>query len=107
MLLPSGRWLLVHAARLIGPKGGDGIAVMLQPARRSQLATLIIELYGLTKQECRVTELLVRGLGIDDIAHTLSISRHTVRDHVKVIFAKLGVTSRPELTAKIVDEHVA
>jgi hypothetical protein len=34
--------------------------------------------------------------------------RHTVRDHTKAIFAKLGVTSRPELTAMLYhDHHVA
>jgi DNA-binding CsgD family transcriptional regulator len=29
------------------------------------------------------------------------ISRHTLRDHTKAIFAKVGVGSRPELTAAL------
>lgn len=104
--LPSGRWLFVHASRLIGSDGGDDrVAVMLEPAKRSQLAPLIVELYGLTAREREVTELLVRGLAIEEIAHTLSISLHTVRDHVKAIFGKVEVASRPELTAKLVHEH--
>jgi DNA-binding CsgD family transcriptional regulator len=103
--LPSGRWLLVHASRLIAQDGlDDCIAVILEPAKRSQLASLLFTLYGLTQRERKVTELLVRGLALEDIARALSISLYTVRDHVKAIFAKVGVGSRPELTAKLVHE---
>jgi DNA-binding CsgD family transcriptional regulator len=34
----------------------------------------------------------------------MTISRHTVRDHFKAIFAKLGVASRPELTARFLPD---
>jgi DNA-binding CsgD family transcriptional regulator len=63
------------------------------------------KLYELTQREQQVTQLLVRGLAIDEIAQTLWLSRHTVRDHVKAIFSKTGVTSRPELTAKLFAEQ--
>jgi DNA-binding CsgD family transcriptional regulator len=39
------------------------------------------------------------------IAADLAISRHTVRDHTKAIFGKLGVTRRQELTARRCHEH--
>jgi hypothetical protein len=45
------------------------------------------------------------ALGVDAECETLWLSRHTVRDHVKAIFAKVGVTSRPELTAKLFAEQ--
>ena len=49
--------------------------------------------------------MLLRGLPIEEIAASLWISRHTVRDYTKAIFAKLGVGSRPELTAKLFHDH--
>jgi DNA-binding CsgD family transcriptional regulator len=104
--LTSGRWLLIRAAQL---QHGDGraerTAVILEPARSAELAPLIIELYELSPRERQVTELLLRGLPIEQIAAALWISRHTVRDYTKAIFAKLGVGSRPELTAKLFHDH--
>ena len=74
---------------------------------RAQLASLIVDLYGLTEREREVTELLVRGLAIKEIATTLSMSLHTTRDHIKAVFAKFRVSSRPELTAKLFHDHYA
>jgi DNA-binding NarL/FixJ family response regulator len=59
----------------------------------------------LTEREREVTQLLVRGTPIDEIARALWIFQHTVRDHTKAIFAKLGVNSRPELTAMLYHDH--
>jgi DNA-binding NarL/FixJ family response regulator len=42
-----------------------------------------------------------RGASTADIAGELFLSTHTVRDHVKAIFAMVGVTSRGELVAKL------
>jgi DNA-binding CsgD family transcriptional regulator len=100
------RWLLVHGAVLRGPGGArPRSAVVLEPARGAELAPLVVRLYGLTERERDVTAQLARGLSIDDIGRTLFISRHTVRDHVKAIFAKVRVNSRAELTAKLFYEH--
>jgi len=102
----SGRWLVLHATRLHDKAGGsERVAVMIEPARRAELASLVVELYELSEREQQVTQLLVRGLAIDEIAGALWLSRHTVRDHVKAIFGKVGVASRPELTAKLFAEH--
>ena len=104
--LRSGRWLLVHGARLNSPTAADArTAVVLEPARRADLAPLIVDLYELTDRERDVTQLLVSGRSIDEIAAALHISRHTVRDHTKAIFAKCAVKSRPELTAMLFHEH--
>lgn len=104
--LPSGGWLLVHAARLRGKRDPARTAVVIEPARRAELAPLMFELHELTERERQVTQLLVSGKPVDAIAQSLWISPHTVRDHIKAIFAKLGVSSRPELTAMLFHEHV-
>jgi DNA-binding CsgD family transcriptional regulator len=98
--LPGGGWLLVHADVLDGSVPGR-IAVVLEPADRAQLLPLLFALHGLTGREREVAELLVAGRSTDEIAEALHISRHTLRDHVKAIFAKVGVSSRPELTAAL------
>jgi DNA-binding CsgD family transcriptional regulator len=36
----------------------------------------------------------------------MCISRHTVNDHIKVIFSKCGVTSRGELVARLFADHI-
>jgi len=99
--LDSGIWLYVHAAVLRDARGEPTrTAVMLEPADRSQLLPLLVEVHGLSERERQVTEMLLAGLPTNELAARLSISRHTLRDHCKAIFAKLGVASRPELTAR-------
>jgi DNA-binding CsgD family transcriptional regulator len=105
--LDSGAWLLIRATQLrASDRTAERTAIVLEPARRSELAPLIVQLYELSDREREVTELLLRGLPIESIGSSLSISKHTVRDHTKAIFGKLGVSSRPELTAKLFHEHV-
>ncbi|MGQ0479684.1 MAG: LuxR C-terminal-related transcriptional regulator [Pseudonocardia sp.] len=41
------------------------------------------------------------------MARHLHLSPHTVRDYVKAVFEKVGVTSRGELVAKLFAEHYA
>jgi DNA-binding CsgD family transcriptional regulator len=53
----------------------------------------------LTPREREVAELLLRGCSSDAVALRLSISRHTVKDHRKHIFARLGISSLAELFA--------
>jgi predicted transcriptional regulator len=43
--------------------------------------------------------------GTAEIADELFLSAHTVRDHVKAIFAKVGVSSRGELVARLFAEY--
>jgi DNA-binding CsgD family transcriptional regulator len=121
MRIPTGGWLLVHADVLVDgdhvdgdhvdgdhvdgdhgdSSGSERVAVMLEPAGPAEMLPLLLALHGLTDRERQVTELLIGGHGTDDIAERLSISRHTLRDHLKSIFSKVGVSSRAELTASL------
>lgn len=100
----SGRWLRVTAAPMEGIDGQ--IAVMLEPARAADLTPILLESYGLTDREVEIVILLARGLTTKDIAAELSLSPHTVRDHVKAIFDKAGVNSRGELVARLFAQHL-
>jgi DNA-binding CsgD family transcriptional regulator len=58
-------------------------------------------------REREITQLIARGVGTAEIAARLHLSRHTVRDYVKAVFAKVGVSSRGELVATLFGEHYA
>ena len=102
----SGRWLSVHASALRNPRGGSApIAVTIEPAKSSQIAPIIVEAYCLTAREQQITQAVARGLSNQEIAGELFLSAHTVRDHLKAVFAKVGVGSRGELVAKLFADH--
>ncbi len=54
----------------------------------------------LTRRERDVARLVVRGLGDAEIAGRLVISRHTVNQHLKSIYRKLGVEGRVDLAIR-------
>jgi DNA-binding CsgD family transcriptional regulator len=106
--LISGKWLTVHAAPLHTDIPNPAtVAVTLAPATPAELEPLRLALHGLTPREREVAQLLARGASNEEIAKALWISRHTVKDHVKAIYAKLRVGGRAELTAKLFHEHIA
>jgi DNA-binding NarL/FixJ family response regulator len=58
----------------------------------------------LTEREREILDLLARGLSNADIADRLTISVHTVRNHVANVSAKLGAHSKLEVLAIAVRE---
>jgi DNA-binding NarL/FixJ family response regulator len=50
----------------------------------------------LSAREVQVLELIVRGLANKQIAYSLSIAEHTVKNHVKNILSKLAVQDRTQ-----------
>lgn len=101
----AGRWLVCHASCLRGAVGDT--AVVIEPAKQSEIVPIIAEAYELAPRERDVTRLIARGLGTAEIARRLHLSGHTVRDYVKAIFDKVGVSSRGELVATLFAEHYA
>ena len=102
----GGAWLLIHASALRGPDGAIGdTAVVIEPAKASEVAPLIVEAYGLTPREVEVTCAAARGLTTPEIAKRLHLSRYTVQDHLKAVYEKVGVSSRGELVAKMFADH--
>jgi DNA-binding CsgD family transcriptional regulator len=104
----SGRWLVCHASCLRDADGRIGnTALVIEPAKASEIAPIITEAYALTLRERQITQLVAQGAGTAEIAARLHLSAHTVRDYVKAIFEKVDVSSRGELVARLFAEHYA
>jgi DNA-binding CsgD family transcriptional regulator len=101
-----GTWLVCHASLLCDADDVlTGVAVVIEPASAAEVAPIIVQAYDLTDREQQITSLIARGASTADIAEELFLSAHTVRDHVKAIFAKVGVNSRGELVAQLFADH--
>ena len=97
----DGRWILVRGA-LLGDGGADAPTVLtIEPADTGRTLELDLDIHGLTAREREVVRTVLTGVGSAEIAMQLGISVHTVQDHLKSVFAKIGVTSRRELVATL------
>jgi DNA-binding CsgD family transcriptional regulator/PAS domain-containing protein len=99
--------LYVSPIRLQGASPADPLPadlVMVQlidPERQIELdAGHLQEVMALTAAESRVAARLCRGDTATDIAQALSLSPHTVRDHVKHIYSRVGVSKQSEFVAR-------
>jgi NarL family two-component system response regulator LiaR len=59
---------------------------------------------NLTPREREVLALMVKGMGNTEIAEVLVIGLSTTKSHVSSILAKLGVTSRTEVIAMVMED---
>jgi DNA-binding CsgD family transcriptional regulator len=73
------------------------------PIRTADLRPHLLAL-GLSAREAEVVTALLRGLRNAEIARALFITEWTVKDHLKHVFAKLGVRSRGGLLKTLLDE---
>ena len=104
----SGQWLVLHAAPLTGSNGWRGeVIVTLDEARAPEVMPLLAAGFGLTAREQDIVQMVLRGASTTEIAGALSLSRYTVQDHLKAVFAKVGVNSRRQLSARVFVEHYA
>lgn len=60
--------------------------------------------YGLTPRECQVAALLAKGRDIPYICEELSLSKNTVRTHMRNIYQKTGVHGKQELISLTEDD---
>jgi DNA-binding CsgD family transcriptional regulator len=61
------------------------------------IAERLCHLYGLTPTESEVTQWLLSGSTVDEIARVFGRSPHTVRHHIKHVLRKCGVSSQAQL----------
>jgi len=60
----------------------------------------------LSARELQVLELIVRGLANKQIAYTLNIAEHTVKNHVKNILSKLNVQDRTQAATAAIQRGI-
>jgi DNA-binding CsgD family transcriptional regulator len=100
----SGRWLALDAAPLLGGAPAQ-VSVVIAPAQPAETALHVLRAYGLSAREREVARFVMLGRTTPQIGAALFISPHTVQDHLKAIFEKVGVHSRKELVGHVFFEH--
>lgn len=99
----SGRWSSLRAIALDGgPTPTRSVVVTIEEAPRSAVGRMTLAARGLTAREQDVAVMVLKGASTKVIASALHLSPHTVQDHLKAVFRKLGVSSRREMIARLV-----
>jgi DNA-binding CsgD family transcriptional regulator len=96
----TGRWVVIEGAPLEGDQRGR-VAITVRAATSAEVFDILCKTYGLTRRERQLVTLMLGGLATKQLAQTLYISPHTVKDHLKAIFDKTGVRSRRELISHL------
>ena len=100
----DGAWLVVRATTFTaeGNGSGDDVVVTIDAASAADMSGLALAARGLSPREQELAGLVLQGVATRAIVEKLHLSPHTVQDHLKSIFAKLGVNSRREMVQQLV-----
>ncbi len=93
--------LLVHIKEVYD----GGSPMSSQIARRIINSFRIIE-NPLSERETEVLKMLSQGLNYKDVAEALFLSPHTIKTHIKNIYAKLHVKNRAEAIYKAIKQKL-
>ena len=98
----SGEVYRLRGEQTTGADGRPRGLVLIEPAVMFAVPDKVqtLERLGLTRREAAVAAAVLRGLTTVAIAAELSVSPHTVHDHLRKVFEKLGVNSRHQLATK-------
>jgi len=101
--LSDGSLMACEVLRVNAAGDAAGVLAILQPVSPmpQQWIESFSQAHGLSPREEQTMQLLLEGLATTAIADRLSISRHTVRDHLKHLYRKTGTRSRGELVSLV------
>jgi LuxR family maltose regulon positive regulatory protein len=91
---------LISEIRSLLPAEPERYAKMVPPRPRGALEETARLIEPLSRSEIRVLRYLPTNLTAPEVARELSLSVHTVRTHMRHIFAKLGVHRRTEAVTR-------
>jgi DNA-binding CsgD family transcriptional regulator len=98
----SGRWLTLYGSLTEAtPERRAETVIIIEPTKPEELLPFSMSAYGLSPREEELAKLVVRGLSTSRISRTLFISEHTVQNHLRSVFEKVGVRSRGELVKRL------
>lgn len=99
----QGSWASLHAAPLLPATAAGSVAVTIGPPAPAQVAEVLIRSWDLSPRERQIAAAVVSRQDTRQAARALRISEHTARQHIKAVFAKLGVHSRDHLRDVLTD----
>lgn len=98
----SGRWLTLYGSLTEAtPERRAEAVIVIEPTKPDELLPFSMATYGLSPREEELVKLVVRGFSTARISRTLFISEHTVQNHLRSVFEKVGVRSRGELVKRL------
>jgi DNA-binding CsgD family transcriptional regulator/PAS domain-containing protein len=95
-LADGGRAPLEVRSEVLGDFPSTTVSLLRLAGATPSLAP--VDLAQLTPREREIAQLVAAGLTNPEIAERLYLSAHTVRQHLKAVYAKLGISSRVALT---------
>ncbi|HWD64180.1 MAG TPA: helix-turn-helix transcriptional regulator [Solirubrobacteraceae bacterium] len=98
----TGDWGIIEADRLDPLE--RTVAVTIRPAAAHDVLDLRLIGYDLTVRQRELVNALLDGSDTRRVSERLFVSPHTVNDHLKAIFDKVGVRTRKELIAMLVGQ---
>jgi DNA-binding CsgD family transcriptional regulator len=98
----SGRWLTLYGSLTEAtPERRAETVIIIEPTKPEELLPFSMTAYGLSPREEEIVKSVVRGLSTARISQILFISEHTVQNHLRSVFEKVGVRSRGELVKRL------
>jgi DNA-binding CsgD family transcriptional regulator len=89
--LAHGFWVTLRASRV---EPSDLIAVTIEPTSSASRLDVFAAANGLSLRERELLTLLAQGADTAEAARRMSLSPHTVQDHLKSVFTKTGAHNR-------------
>ncbi len=86
----------------VGPAATLAVLIERDPCVQSD-AGHVAQLYKLTRREQELVERLIEGLTSKEIAARMGISQNTVKAFVRLVMAKMGVSTRTGIVGKVVE----
>ena len=65
------------------------------------------ERFGLTPRERQMVELLIEGMTTKEMAQTLQLSPNTIKSFLRLVMAKMGVSTRSGIVGKLLENDLA